>query len=310
MGDESSESKKDITGIVELSQSMPAESTAPSPAVPSLDPSTEQVDDFASLEQFTKNETISQPEHNAVDIPSFETPPSMDTMEPVKQFSEQIVAAPSSVQAAFPFSLVITGPLTPQEKEKLLDILSREKMGIQEMDLEPQLQSGKILIPRISEYAGVMIIQAMRGTRAKMSLAPSDQMTESALASSESHASYSGGELHPVEKIPTSQTLIPGAHPIDALVASATLRSNIVEAENSSEYQEILEALQREIKYKAYRKGANAVMSLTIQLVQLDLPTHYRLTVTATAARLPEAFEHSPEPEASSSQDQTREPRA
>src|SRR5437764_1503439 len=74
------------------------------------------------------------------------------------------------VPTSFPFSLMIEGTLRPEEREKLIDLISREKFGIREVDLEPQLESGRILIPRISEYAGVLLVQALRNTQARLRL--------------------------------------------------------------------------------------------------------------------------------------------
>jgi uncharacterized protein YbjQ (UPF0145 family) len=204
------------------------------------------------------------------------------------------------VAAAYPFSLLITGALLPDEKSKLLDILARENMGVREIDLEPQLASGKILIPRISEYAGVIIVQALRGTRAKIRLGPSDQIfstqntrDEDTVATTQNiednFVAHSTDSTHPAEDMPvTSGENLPGDAVytvIDTMTASASLKAKIVEAENSSEYQEIIEALQREIKYKAFRRGAQAVVQFKIQMNVLSSPTHYRILATGAAVK-------------------------
>ena len=72
---------------------------------------------------------------------------------------------------------------------------------------------------------------------------------------------------------------------VDTLVASASLRTNVVDATSSSEYQEILEGLQRELKYKAYYRGANAIIRFSIQLMPLALPTHYRIMAMGSAIK-------------------------
>ncbi|OFZ70214.1 MAG: hypothetical protein A3K03_05995 [Bdellovibrionales bacterium RIFOXYD1_FULL_44_7] len=60
----------------------------------------------------------------------------------------------------------------------------------------------------------------------------------------------------------------------------------MVEAESSSEYQEVLEGLKREMKYKAYRKGADAVVNFSISLTLLSVPSRYRLTAMGSAVKL------------------------
>ena len=56
-------------------------------------------------------------------------------------------------------------------------------------------------------------------------------------------------------------------------------------AEHSTEYQRVLDNLQRELKYKAHRKGATGIVSFTIQTVPLTLPSQYRILVVGTAIR-------------------------
>jgi uncharacterized protein YbjQ (UPF0145 family) len=236
-------------------------------------------------------------------IPASSAPPveksPNSTMENVKKYSDAVTTSKTPVQAAFPFSLLIHGRLLPEEKERLLDLISRENMGIREIDLEPQFTSGRILLPRLSEFAGIMIIQALRGTRAQIKLGPSDTIfstpdtrtdSEETLSSVEDHStSYSSEITHPAENLPiTSENQVPGISEltlIDMVTASASLRSNVVEAERSTEYQEIIEALQREIKYKAYRKGAAAVINFKIQQTTVSSPTHYKILAMGTAVR-------------------------
>lgn len=238
----------------------------------------------------------------APDSPSGDTEAGDTALLKIKEYSENVSMAQATVPAAYPYSLLITGRLTDHEKEKLLDLLSRENMGIREVDLEPQLEAGRILIPRISEFAGVLIVQALRAASVEMELGPSDLIFASENTRDESFVPMSGSEdvawssseaSHPAEALPlTSESSIPGVNSftvIDTLTATAALRSDVVETEKSSEYQEALDALQRELKYKAYRRGAQAIVSFSIQLAALNLPTHYRLTVTGLAVKLPSA---------------------
>lgn len=220
---------------------------------------------------------------------------------------------PVDVPAAFAFSLMIEGHLKPEEREKLLDVLSRENVGVREVDLEPQFESGRVLIPRISEYAGILLVQALRNTRARMKLGPSDRIfaihddsqetadtgtrpisTQQALAQAQalSIVSTPGGgrnPSHPAEAIAvtTAPTIpnIPLPVVIDTLTASATLMGRTVEVEDSREYQEIVDNLQKELKFKAYRKGAEAIVGFKVQLTPLHVPTHYRLLVSGVAIR-------------------------
>ncbi len=278
----------DFTPDAPLDFSSPAESEFPPSSIESS-PST----DFSpqNLHVPSEEKPVTPPAPKA----SPQTP-----LEKVKKFVEKLPLGKPAVPASFPFSLLIQGFLRPEERDRLLDILSRENMGIREMDLEPQLASGKILIPRISEYAGVLLVQALRGAKAQIKLGPSDTIfatadtrseSEEGLSevSGESSSSYSSEISHPAEQIPltTDEKLSHLIHfsIIDTLMASATLKATVIEAESSAEYLDIVEALQREIKYKAYRKGAHGVINFKIQLNQLSSPTHYRILAMGTAIK-------------------------
>lgn len=232
--------------------------------------------------------------------PASDSAPAPSTMEQVRNFSEKVTPGSPVVEAAFPFSVLIDGKLTADEQEKLLDTLSRHDMGIREMDLEPQLEAGRILIPRISEYAAILLVQALRSANADIRMAPADEIfsTDDTRSSNDEihHSSspvatvYSDASLDPVENLPVStEDALPGRsryEVIDTVIATAALRTKALEAASSPEYGNLLEALQREIKYKAKRKGATAVIRFEVTLTPLlSDSTHYRVTATGCAVR-------------------------
>lgn len=318
-----------------------ASGDAPGFAFETQMPEPEKVEEFESLEQFAENNPAQEiaaapapefesqdfaspsvdsspspgfaaevaeavldlgPPEPAVAEPTPEPKPKPDAIGEIKAYSERVVTAKPAVQAAFPFSLQIEGELTAQEKEKLLDLLARENMGIREVDLEPQFAAGRLLIPRISEYAGVLLVQALRGTTAKMRLGPSDRIFSTADTHSSSDdpvylsgESHGGTEVqhtessHPAESlIVTPQNQLPGLARytvIGVITASANLDCDAVEADRSPEYQEMVENLEREIRYKAYRKGATAVIGFTLTLTQLASKTQYRLQALGSAIK-------------------------
>lgn len=259
-------------------------------------------------QDFAADETPTEPEQPpaALTAPQQEPAqklPAPNSMEKVREFSEKMPMEKVQVPAAFPFSLLIDGELTPEEKEKLLDVLSRESMGIREVDLEPQFAANRVLIPRISEYAGIILVQALRGTRARMRLGPSDSIFSAQDAEVTSDTFHPGMRLpepeapiarafdstHSAEKIAvTSDSKLPqfsDFEVIDTILASAILNSNSVEAETSLEYTNAVESLKRELKYKAYRKGAAGIVHFKTELQQLSLANQYRLTISGAAIR-------------------------
>ena len=226
-------------------------------------------------------------------------PTGAQVMENVARFSNQAVAAGKHVAAAYPFSLLIDGPLKVEEREKLLSVLARAELGIREPDLEPQFESGRVLIPRISEYAGVLIVQSLRSASVNFRLGPADSIFATAdtrtedvdtpLPPADRVPDQSHGHGHPADGLPVTREAalpeLPRARVIDVVNASGALSTTAVEAEKSAEYGDLLEALQRELKFKAYRRGAQAVVNFSVSLVLLSSPSRYRLTVSGCAVR-------------------------
>jgi hypothetical protein len=227
----------------------------------------------------------------------------LDAMDTIKQYSETL-PTPAQVSASFPFTLKIDGMLSPEDAEKLLTLLTRENMGFREVDLEPQLSSGRILIPRISEYAGIVLIQALRGIPAKIYFGPADEIfstpetrddsphtlidsvtTWNAHDESKSKQNdHSTAENMPV----TNSASLPQfsqMETIDTVFTSGLLSTNSIEATHSNEYERLLEGLLRELKFKAHRRGAHGIVSLNVQLTPLTLPTDYRVTITGSAVK-------------------------
>lgn len=232
-------------------------------------------------------------------------PEAQSILEEVRDFSENVAASSESalVSAGLPFDLRIEGKLSPAEQEKVSSLLTRGNLGISEVDLEPQFASGRILIPRISETIGVLVAQALRSARVRISLMPSPEdpsENPSADPSAESDAwsridfgiSEADGHAealapHPADELPlstdSSLPQFPEFRVLETVMASASLRSTAVEAQSSRQYEVLLENLKREIKFKAYHKGACGLVGLKIQLDHLSFPTGYRLTLTASA---------------------------
>jgi len=251
--------------------------------------------------------------------PTSKTP----TLDSIKEYSESVNTAPPNVAASFPFTLRIDGRLTPQEAEKLIDVMNRENMGFREVDLEPQLAEGKILIPRISEYAGIVLIQALRGIQAKISFGASELFegdteesletrpasvftkTEEFSTSNTGHLGHAGYSGHPGSSSSGISGGFPGGYPVESpdalpvtqgedlpqlgvyqvsetLIVSGMLSTRSLESTSSPEYASLLEALMRELKFKAFRRKARGITLLKIQVTPLTLPTDHRITVSGT----------------------------
>ncbi len=330
------ETKKDLTGLFDLAAELKESGQEP-PAPEGLvfeETPIDQVDSFDSLEsmgqtaepespmgldflnppeptdtqntesEFTPPATQDNPDEIGITapqviMPAFTTPqaPTLETERPQKIPT----AINAAIPAAFPFTLLIEGPLTSREKEKLVDIINREKMGIREIDLEPQLEGGKVLIPRISEFAGIYLIQQLRETRAKITFGPTDEVFAAQGTTDETQPHFTSQDptesktphpvetQHPADSLPvTTERFLPGLEQytaIDTLIASGTLQTFALETDATTEYQDLLTSLQRELKFKARRRGATGIIHFKIQLTPLTSPSCYRVTVMGLAIK-------------------------
>lgn len=280
-----SEEKKDLTSIFELTEEN---------ELPGSEAATSQTS-APSIEQTLAAATFEMAD-SATENPFSDPPaaPEETQMSVQAEAQQEDPPLPEDVGPHEPFDLWIDGPMTAEEKAKLIEILETEKFGIREGDIELQLQGIKVRIPRISEYAGVLLVQALRASRAVFRLVPTQENFMG-----ENVATYASGPVqsearsekpvHPAENIPVvaSPTLSHSVTfvTIDMLSASASFSSTHMHPNSSTEYQSLLEALQRELKYKAYRKKADAVVNFQVQLIPLTLPTEYKMVASGTAVK-------------------------
>lgn len=216
----------------------------------------------------------------------------IDPLSNIREYSERTPPGKPTVPASLPFNLRIDGHMSVTDQAKFLDLLSRENFGVREMDLEPQLKAGRILIPRISEYGVVLLVQALRDASVtfRTELAESEEMLVSSAMDTEPfvHVEESGSPSS-ADAIPLLLGAdLPGGQAyevIDTLVVTATLSSSAVEAHVTPEYEDLLESLQREIRHRAKIKGADAIVHFQFNLTTLQLPSSYRLTAMGTAVR-------------------------
>ncbi len=253
-------------------------------APPSDETPPQPIESHEELSKLFENSASFNPPINTESEPSIE-----DTLRPNDFSSPAEPSSPAYVPAAEPFNLTLTGKLQSYEQEKLVSILASENLGIRETDLQPQFDSGKILIPQISEYVGVMIVQALRDAAVIMRLMPSDEPSapeptiqlRSWLPESENSALHiplvPGIELPgiPLQSIET----------LDGVSSSIRLQSFHAEVEDSEEYRLAVESLQRNLRFKARRLGADAVVHFKTQLTQLRDPDQYWLTAMGTAVK-------------------------
>lgn len=235
------------------------------------------------------------------DPPSEQSPSSLNHQSDPEflsqlQVQEKIDTDHPSIPASFPFSVLIEGQLLETEKTKLIEMITGEQLGIREIDLEMQLAQDRILIPRISEYAAIVIVQALRATRARIQVGPASSLIEpsdhSLLEKPKEKeeplkiVKNKNESLYPADLLPiTTGHTIAELEPfitLDTVTASGSLKTYQAEIERSVEFDAMLEKLTKSIKYKAYQKKADGIIFLKFQLDKLTSPTNYRLVVSGS----------------------------
>ncbi|MBU6376329.1 MAG: hypothetical protein KGQ59_10065 [Bdellovibrionales bacterium] len=275
------------TGSPSVTQEQSSKSTQPSPQDAQMSPG--QSEGFDSFDP-----TSSSPETPPMEgaIPEL----GMDPPELGAQ-ALNIQPEPAPVaEASRPFHLWIRGQLKSHEKDQLVDLLARENFGIREVDLEIQFEAGQVLLPRISEYAAVLVVQTLRGASVEFELLPSEMAladgAPKSLPKRFPHTPQTVSTLdHPAESLPiTKDPFLPGhenAQIFDQLVATGLIREPEWNAESNDSYSQMVEALKRELRFKAHLKKADGLVHFEAKILASPWisETECRVQVSASAVR-------------------------
>src|SRR5262249_37607678 len=131
------------------------------------------IDSFESiLPDLSLPEPSHETEHSSLDTTSpsasvsdpdpFSATPSHDPLDDLRQYSQSIQGTSQLVQVLVPYHLYLTGTFGPFERDKLLLFITENEIGLSSQDLDLQIRSGKVFFPRISEFAGIKLIQELR----------------------------------------------------------------------------------------------------------------------------------------------------
>lgn len=124
-----------------------------------------------NLEPFSMPESM--PESMTASISDLITPPpaafeppasteSAKTFEEVREYGEKIAIGHPKLEASPAFSIFAVGHFDEKRRNLITTAVSELSLGIHPDEVLIGLTSGKLLIPRISEYAAVLIGQKIR----------------------------------------------------------------------------------------------------------------------------------------------------
>jgi hypothetical protein len=216
----------------------PVETTVESSFAP---PVIDEVPGMPPLPEFAPTSTV------AVPTAAIEFTPAPAEPEPAEEIT------PSA--AEFPFHVRIEGPLTVHEKEKLLALLGAEDFGVRAVDIEPQLDSGCVLLPRMSRYATAYLLQNLPLTQAVARVQPLEEAFAEAAPLAPVH-SLNHDAKHPADDLPLTQgDALPQLGRVeifDCLTSALTAPLN--QADDG------FARLKRKLRFLAHARGAEGIV--------------------------------------------------
>jgi hypothetical protein len=220
------------------------------------------------------------------DFPASVQDPFTDSVQEIKNYSERARETSFQSDIKNPFHLWILGNFDPFSRDKLLLFITDNPMGLNSSDLDRQITGGRVLLPRISEFAGIKLIQDLKDSGLAFKLQASSRDEDEVLPQSESlrlhYESEVASDLVGSVVVLATEAIDPKLwQAFDSIQVVQFLKAEIVEVERSEIFQELLDRMTTSLKHKARLKGAAAIGSLVHELKPLRLPSHYQLEVKA-----------------------------
>lgn len=234
-------------------------------------------------------ETRADQEFNDVSAETFADPEPVGAIaNPVLSTPRAPRASPEWVAAAYPFHLKIFGYLSDLQREELGDLVQSLKLGLNQDDLKLQFESGRVFLPQISEYVGILIIQKIRSWSVEIQFAPADQEQSPSPHTSPLQIKEVRTAT-PLETLPTTIQTVPDGSKrvrgIGLLHANCVITMEGYLQSQSAEYQRALEFLRREISRQAVILQAQEIWEYKLEPETLPLYKGVRLTATAQAVK-------------------------
>jgi hypothetical protein len=224
---------------------------------------------------------------------SFETPvaddfsPSPSSLTDIKKYSERAQAATFGTDEKSPFHLWMNGVFDPYARDKLLLFINDNPIGLNSSELDRQITAGRVLFPRISEFAGIKLIQELRDSGLSFKLSPSTRDEDEVLPQNEGlrvayQANSASSEETILPVLPANSVNLAVWHAFDSITLVQFLKAEIVEVEQSELFQNLIDRMLVSLKRKALLKGATAIGELRQELKPLRLPSQYQVALSAT----------------------------
>lgn len=230
-------------------------------------------------------------------------PSSPEDFGDLKKFSEASSFSGMATEGNPSFSVLIKNVRYIEDINDILALLKEFDLLVDsEEQVKSRLMRGMLLVPRISEFAAILLAHKLRRYDIDIEIGLSDEIHPSKhLESSEtgivSKLSLYQNQSHHFEfhdvKIDISRVIVSASSTLDGYqivrylgIASEhkIIESHILEREDSFEVNQIYDEVAQKLKAHALKTNANAVVGLNYQLTPLASEygiNKYRLTCTA-----------------------------
>ena len=214
-------------------------------------------------------------------------PPATAVLDEIRQYSEAKKEAPFDPGVRNEFHLLISGDFDTYSRDKLLLFLDNSAIGMTSSELDFQIKMNRVLLPRISEFSGIKLIQELRDSGLSFILRNSD--TEDAL-----RVAQEEGVRIKIDftESPTLEQDLPiyaagsydaGSYALlDSIQLVQFLRAEILEVEKSDLFQDLLDRMTASLRKRAQLKGAHAITHLKHTVTPLRLPSQYQVELSAS----------------------------
>jgi hypothetical protein len=260
---------------------------------------TEKTTEEAPLQQ----EPNAAPEAPAPQSTEPEPLASLEATESSPSPGVTLLTQKAPIPAQRPFNLWVEGEFTAEDREKLTELLEREEFGIREVDLELQWETGRILLPQISEYAAMRVAQTLRESALELKMQAN--MIEAELPGSQkglqsqTQTQTHSPAIHPAETIPITslESIESSPQPeawetIDTILVTGLLKEPEWKAEQTDAFSKLVESLKRELRYRAHIKRAEALIRFKAEVLTSPWPSasECRVQVSALAVKKSQAL--------------------
>ncbi|MBU6153187.1 MAG: hypothetical protein KGP28_02690 [Bdellovibrionales bacterium] len=236
---------------------------------------------------FLKEMTEAPETFDAAPVAVFSEPPvpPKPVLDDLKTYAESKKEAVFDPGTRNEFHLMISGDFDPYSRDKLLLFLTENSIGITSSELDFQIKSRRVLMPRVSEFSGIKLIQDLRDSGLSFILKKSE---EASLIADDGNSKSYHFEVRQTQKplevpiLPSGEVKAEEYRVLDSIRMVQFLRAEILEVEQSDLFQELLDRMTEALRKRAKLKGANALTHLSHKITPLRLPSQYQIEMSAS----------------------------